>query len=100
MRASTRGRDVVIDVVDDGPGIPAAERARIFDRFEQGTNRTTTGGQTGGGTGLGLAIARWAAGLHGGTLDAVAPTPPSTGATLRLVLPVDGPPPARSDGAA
>jgi signal transduction histidine kinase len=92
VAARSAGTDVVIDVVDEGPGIPAAERARIFDRFEQGSNRLAVDGTTSGGTGLGLAIARWAAGLHGGTLDAVAPAPPSTGATLRLVLPADGPP--------
>ncbi|PWD52642.1 two-component sensor histidine kinase [Serinibacter arcticus] len=97
VSARVTGTTVVIDVVDDGPGIPPTERAKIFDRFEQGTNRPATDGTTSGGTGLGLAIARWAAGLHGGTLDAVAPTPPSTGATLRLTLPMDGPPPTRAE---
>lgn len=87
------GTTVVIDVVDDGPGIPELERGKIFDRFERGTNGPASDGSTSGGTGLGLAIARWAAGLHGGALDAVAPAPGSTGATLRLRLPVDGPPP-------
>ncbi|NEW37400.1 HAMP domain-containing histidine kinase [Nocardia cyriacigeorgica] len=67
---------VVIDVGDDGPGIPAAERAHIFDRF-------TRGGRTdGGGTGLGLAIARWVVDLHGGTIAVTDP-----GSRIRVVLP-------------
>lgn len=42
---------VMLAVDDDGPGIPAAERHRLFDRFHRG------GGSSGGGAGLGLAIA-------------------------------------------
>ncbi|WP_280236958.1 HAMP domain-containing sensor histidine kinase [Nocardia cyriacigeorgica] len=67
---------VVIDVGDDGPGIPPADRAHIFDRF-------TRGGRTdGGGTGLGLAIARWVVDLHGGTIAVTDP-----GSRIRVVLP-------------
>lgn len=67
---------VVIDVDDDGPGIPSAERARIFDRF-------TRGGRTdGGGTGLGLAIARWIIELHDGTIAVADP-----GSRIRITLP-------------
>jgi signal transduction histidine kinase len=51
-----------IDVSDDGPGIPPAERERVFERF-------TRGDTSDGGTGLGLAIARWAVELHGGTVE-------------------------------
>ncbi|WP_218022324.1 HAMP domain-containing sensor histidine kinase [Nocardia amamiensis] len=68
--------EVVIDVDDDGPGIPPAERARVFDRF-------TRGGRTsGGGTGLGLAISRWVVDLHGGTIAVADP-----GSRIRVVLP-------------
>ncbi|MET7769427.1 HAMP domain-containing sensor histidine kinase [Nocardia sp. NPDC005366] len=67
---------VVIDVEDDGPGIPEAERARVFDRF-------TRGGRTdGGGTGLGLAISRWIVELHGGTIAVADP-----GSRIRVILP-------------
>ncbi|WP_330234429.1 ATP-binding protein [Nocardia sp. NBC_00508] len=67
---------VVIDVEDDGPGIPPAERASVFDRF-------TRGGRTaGGGTGLGLAISRWVVDLHGGTIAVADP-----GSRIRVVLP-------------
>ncbi|MFE3255376.1 ATP-binding protein [Nocardia sp. NPDC059091] len=67
----------VIDVADDGPGIPIADRARVFERFTRG------GRATGGGTGLGLAIARWIVHLHGGTIAVADP-----GSRIRITLPV------------
>ncbi len=51
-----------LEVCDEGPGIPPAERERVFQRF-------TRGATSDGGTGLGLAIARWAVELHGGTIE-------------------------------
>lgn len=90
-RCPAPGNTVVIDVIDSGPGIPAAERTKIFDRFERGTNGPATDGSTSGGTGLGLAIARWAAGLHGGTLAVAEQAADTTGATMRLTLPRSGP---------
>jgi two-component system phosphate regulon sensor histidine kinase PhoR len=53
IRVSTRpfGRDVVLEVADRGPGIPAQERARIFEAFYRIGNETT---RTARGTGLGL----------------------------------------------
>ena len=65
-----------------GPGIPAADRDRVFERFG-----TLTEAEGGGGTGLGLAIARWVTDLHGGTIHVVDPEPPSTGARVRVDLP-------------
>ena len=56
-----------VEVADDGPGIAAADRDRVFDRFYRGAGTDGTGS-----TGLGLAIARWAVGLHGGRI-ALAP---------------------------
>jgi len=47
-----RDGKALLSVEDDGPGIPPAERARVFDRFYRGS----TGKQAGPGTGLGLAI--------------------------------------------
>ncbi|WP_228823149.1 HAMP domain-containing sensor histidine kinase [Nocardia blacklockiae] len=76
MRAHAAGDDLVIDVEDDGPGIPPAERAGVFDRF-------TRGGRTdGGGTGLGLAIARWVVDLHRGSIAVADP-----GSRIRVILP-------------
>ena len=54
---------VRIRVADSGPGIPEADRARIFDRFVR-----LDEARSGKGTGLGLPIARWIAEAHGGTL--------------------------------
>ena len=51
----------VIRVLDDGPGIPAEQRERVFQRFVQLESNT-------GGAGLGLSIARWIAEAHGGRL--------------------------------
>ncbi|MFJ5553026.1 ATP-binding protein [Streptomyces sp. NPDC093225] len=70
---------LVLEVQDEGPGIPEAERHRVFERFNRGS---ATGGD--GGTGLGLAIARWAVGLHGGDIG-VAES--SRGCRIRVTLP-------------
>jgi two-component system sensor histidine kinase BaeS len=71
-----------LEVADEGPGIPAADRGRVFERF--GTLAESDGG---GGTGLGLAIARWVTDLHGGTIHLVDPEPGNTGARVRVDLP-------------
>ncbi len=52
-----------LDVADSGPGIPPAERERVFDRFYRGA--TTDQAGAGGGSGLGLAIVRAIAERHG-----------------------------------
>jgi signal transduction histidine kinase len=78
------GDHAVVDVTDQGPGIPVAERARVFDRFSRGVRAG------GGGTGLGLAIARWVVQLHGGAI-AVVDTDPAQpdhpGCRIEVVLP-------------
>ncbi|GAB3451810.1 HAMP domain-containing sensor histidine kinase [Actinophytocola sediminis] len=86
VRAENLGDDVVIEVRDEGPGIPAEERERVFERFTRGERAG------GGGTGLGLAIARWVVELHGGAIGVVPPAelPPGEpeGCRIRVVLPV------------
>ncbi len=82
--ARPAGRSVRIDVVDHGPGIAAADRAHVFERFVRGNTPAATGQVSTGGTGLGLAIVRWAVELHGGRIE-VADTP--SGCTMRITLP-------------
>lgn len=61
VRVVERGSLVDIHVEDDGPGVPAAERERVFDRFARlGSRGSTTG------SGLGLSIVRQTAQAHGG----------------------------------
>jgi signal transduction histidine kinase len=55
----------VIEILDEGPGIPEAQRARVFERFERIDPARTT---SNGGAGLGLSIARWIVDLHGGDI--------------------------------
>jgi signal transduction histidine kinase len=68
---------VSIDVSDNGPGIPAAIRTRLFQPF--------AGSARAGGSGLGLAIARDLARAHGGDIELVDSTP--SGTQLRVVIP-------------
>jgi signal transduction histidine kinase len=64
--AATAGRTTIV-VSDEGPGIPAEEAERVFERF----HRTDAARATrDGGTGLGLAIARWIVDAHGGVIRA------------------------------
>ena len=76
---------VTITVSDDGPGIAPEIAARLFEPY------ATTKAH---GTGLGLAIAQRIAIEHAGELSCVAPKGESGGAVFRLVLPIEGPPPA------
>ena len=63
LRLLAQGEDAVIEIVDNGPGIPLAERERVFDAFYR------TPGTSGEGSGLGLAIAADAAKRLGGALS-------------------------------
>jgi signal transduction histidine kinase len=65
VRARRDGHRVVIEVIDEGPGIPEEERARVFERFYRADVARTS---QDGGSGLGLAIARWIVDLHGGEI--------------------------------
>jgi heavy metal sensor kinase len=73
---------VVVDVIDNGPGIAAEHVDKVFDRFyrvEQARSRDR------GGAGLGLAIAKWAVEVHGGTI--LVDSCPGRGSTFQVRLP-------------
>jgi signal transduction histidine kinase len=72
----------VLEVADDGAGVPAGERARIFERFVRLDDSRS---RDDGGAGLGLAIARDVATRHGGTLTVG--EAPGGGALFRLRVP-------------
>lgn len=63
---------VRIDVIDEGPGIPAPDAERVFERFYRSDAARAA---SEGGTGLGLAIARWIVDLHAGDIRAEARSP-------------------------
>jgi signal transduction histidine kinase len=82
LSAVPEGSSVVISVVDDGPGIPAADRERVFDRF---TRLDDGRARDAGGSGLGLAIVRELVHRHHGTVRLTGRVPaPGLHATLSL----------------
>jgi signal transduction histidine kinase len=76
---------VVLRVDDDGGGIPADQRLRVFERF---VRLDEARARDDGGVGLGLAIVAQVAATHGGTATAAAS--PAGGARLEVRLPVSG----------
>jgi two-component system, OmpR family, sensor kinase len=68
LRLREEGGDAIVEVADDGPGIPESLRAQVFDRFVRGTGPADT--VRGTGTGLGLAIVSAVAESHGGSIEA------------------------------
>lgn len=76
----------VVHVQDDGPGIPPADRRRVFERFTRLDDART---RATGGTGLGLAIAHHIATAHSGTLEI---TGAERGARFTITLPIAAPP--------
>ncbi|MDA8232752.1 MAG: ATP-binding protein [Magnetospirillum sp.] len=82
MRLDEAGAEAVMVIDDDGPGIPEADRERVFSpfvRLERSRSRDT------GGTGLGLSVARASIRAHGGEI--VLANRPEGGLRVRVLLP-------------
>lgn len=78
------GRLAVVEVSDDGAGVPAAERSHVFGRFVRLDAERDRGH---GGAGLGLAIVAGIAARHGGRAQCLAPPPGRHGAFFRVEFP-------------
>ncbi|GAA3514049.1 HAMP domain-containing sensor histidine kinase [Aeromicrobium panaciterrae] len=79
-RMRTEGDDVVIEVHDNGPGIPADQLPTLFDRFTRGDSSRT---RASGGAGLGMSLVEAIMHGHGGTAG-VTSSPGDTTFTLRM----------------
>jgi two-component system, OmpR family, sensor kinase len=82
VRIAAADSEVLLEVADEGPGVPKEEAERIFERFYR-TDRSRSRAQ--GGVGLGLAIAHSLVVAHGGRLE-YRPRP-GGGAVFRAALP-------------
>jgi two-component system sensor histidine kinase KdpD len=82
IRAAMNGDVIMVEMCDRGPGVSAAERERVFDKFYRGQ----TAKQNDGGTGLGLTICRAVVLAHGGRIGIFERT--GGGARVRFTLPL------------
>ncbi|EPO9397112.1 DUF4118 domain-containing protein [Salmonella enterica subsp. enterica serovar Dublin] len=83
--AAVKDDRLQLDVWDNGPGIPAGQEQKIFDKFARGNKESAVPG-----VGLGLAICHAIVEVHGGTLTAY--NRPQGGACFRVTLPQGKPP--------
>jgi two-component system, OmpR family, sensor histidine kinase KdpD len=84
VRARREGQSLAFEVADEGIGIPAGERERIFDKFY----RVQRGDRQGAGTGLGLSICRGIVEAHGGQITATSPAH-SQGSVFTVTFPLE-----------
>ena len=82
VRAFDDGDHVVIEVSDQGPGVPCEDHARIFERFYRADAARS---RAGGGFGIGLCIAKTSVERLGGVIELSDAT--VRGATFRIILP-------------
>ncbi|RJL32464.1 sensor histidine kinase [Bailinhaonella thermotolerans] len=89
VRVGTRGDEAVVEVADEGPGVPADQAAQVFERFYRAGNARSASG-----IGLGLSIVSALATAHHGVAEL--DNRPGEGATFRIRLPLDGQEAARA----
>src|SRR6267378_2555095 len=84
VRVRSEGdKQVFLEVIDQGPGIPSEHQPHVFDRFYRVDKART---REWGGAGLGLSITRWAVEVHGG--DITLESKEGKGSTFRVSLPL------------
>ena len=83
LRARATGAQLVLDVADNGPGIPPEERGHVFDAFYTGRAARTTAVK---GTGIGLSVVLEFVAAHGGSVQIVDGEFP--GAHFRITMPI------------
>lgn len=82
VRVGTDAGDAVLEVADEGPGMPGQDAARVFERFYRADSSRT---RASGGTGLGLSIVDSLVRAHGGRVTVM--TAPGEGCRFRVALP-------------
>jgi len=86
IRSVMKPAEVVIEVADQGSGIPPGDEVRVFEKFHRSVHEGSPGG-----VGLGLAICRAIVAAHGGRIWAQ--NRPEGGASFQVALPIRGEPP-------
>jgi two-component system sensor histidine kinase KdpD len=92
VTARRQGRAIIVQVGDQGIGVPAADLERIFDKFY----RVQRGDRHGASTGLGLSICRGIVEAHGGDISAMSPAN-GKGTVFTVTLPLEKEPPAMAE---
>lgn len=82
VSASARDGRLVVEVADRGPGVPAGDLLRLFDKFYRGPQDEKRSG-----AGLGLSICKGVVEIHGGTIEAQ--NRPGGGAVFRFTIPLE-----------
>jgi two-component system sensor histidine kinase KdpD len=92
MIARMQGGNAIVDIADNGPGLPPGVESMVFDKFFRGASISPDGRR---GVGLGLAICRATVQAHGGRIEAM--NRPEGGAVFRVTLQCDKAPPMIDD---
>lgn len=83
ITAQANGNRLVLSISDEGPGLPAGEEQRVFEKFYRSVSTRHVSG-----TGLGLAICKGIVDLHGGEISAASRTDGKNGAIVLISLPL------------
>jgi signal transduction histidine kinase len=83
VTVSERGESAVVEVADDGPGIPVEEQERVFERFARASNASERAAP---GAGLGLTVVKAIVEGHGGEIGVLSTL--GVGTTMRVSLPL------------